>query len=145
MNSNLVGKTSTISIILDGDVRTEAQNYITKHGIYNNIPVNYLPIESLEKFLKTNLVDRVDHKFFRTLNDYVFHQKSLNQIIDEYKTQSNPVIDLNGKKLYKRIDTELRERGKTRADIIEMTVDYLLTNKTTMTDEIVNFLKTKLE
>ena len=116
-----------------------------QHGIYNNIPVNFLPIESLEKFLKTNLVDRVDHKFFRTLNDYIFHQKSLTQIIDEYKTQSDPLKDLNGKKLYKRIDTELRERGKTRADIIEMTVDYLLTNKPGMTDEIVNFLKTKLE
>lgn len=145
VNSNLVGKTSSISIILDGDVRTEAQNYIRKNGIYNNIPVNYLPIESLEKFLKTNLVDKVDHKFFRTLNDYVFHQKSLTQIIDEYKTQSDTSKDLNGKKLYRRIDTELRERGKTRADIIEITVEYLLSNKTAMTNEIVNFLKTKLE
>ena len=31
VNSNLVGKTSNISIILDGDVKTEAQNYISKN------------------------------------------------------------------------------------------------------------------
>ena len=141
VNSNLVGKTSSISIILDGDVKVEAQNYISKNGIYNNIPVNYLPIESLEKFLKTNLHDTVDHKYFRLLNDFIFHQVSLTQIIEDYKNQSDVSKDRNGKKLYKRIDTELRERGKSRADIIEMTVDYLLENQTQKIDEIIRFLK----
>ncbi|MBP7679307.1 MAG: AAA family ATPase [Bacteroidales bacterium] len=141
VNSNLVGKTSNISIILDGDVKTDAQNYISKNGIYNNIPVNYLPIESLEKFLKTNLHDNVDHKYFRLLNDFIFHQVSLSQIIEDYKNQTDVTKDKNGKRLYKRIDTELRERGKSRADIIEMTVDYLLENHTANTQEIVTFLK----
>jgi energy-coupling factor transporter ATP-binding protein EcfA2 len=86
VNSNLVGKTSPISIILDGDVKTDAENYIRKNGIHNNIPVDYLPIESLEKFLKHSLVDSVDHKYFRLLNDYVFHQKSLTEIVEEYKS-----------------------------------------------------------
>lgn len=141
VNSNLVGKTSHISIILDGDVKSDAQNYISKNGIYNNIPVNYLPIESLEKYLKTNLHDKVDHKYFRLLNDFIFHQVSLTQIIDDYTTQTDVSKDKNGKKLYKRIDTELRERGKSRTDIIEMTVQYLLDNNKNRTDEIVNFLR----
>lgn len=144
VNSNLVGKTSSISIVLDGDVKTEAQNYISKHGIYNNIPVNYLPIESLEKHLKTNLVDNVDHKYFRLLNDYIFHQKSLTQIVDEYKVEVNLSNDGNGKKFYKKVDNELRERGKSRSEIIEMTVDYLLENAEHKTTDIVEFLKTKL-
>ena len=78
VNSILVGKTSNISIILDGDVKTEAQNYISKNGIYNNIPVNYLPIESLEKYLKSNLFDNVDHQLFRLLNDFVFSSVEFN-------------------------------------------------------------------
>ncbi|MCR9668868.1 hypothetical protein, partial [Vibrio parahaemolyticus] len=52
VSSNLVGKTSTISIILDGDVKEDASKYMYKHGIKNNIPLSYLPIESLEKYLK---------------------------------------------------------------------------------------------
>lgn len=145
VNSNLVGKTSTISIILDGDVKTDAENYIRKNGIYNNIPVDYLPIESLEKFLKQSLVDSVDHKYFRLLNDYIFHQKSLTEIVEEYKANVDIQKDKNGKKFYKRIDSELRERGKTRNDIIEMSVDYLLENRPTEMVGIVDFLKNKLK
>jgi energy-coupling factor transporter ATP-binding protein EcfA2 len=141
VNSNLVGKTSNISIILDGDVKTEAQNYISKHGIYNNIPINYLPIESLEKYLKTNLFDSVDHKYFRLLNDFVFHQKSLTELIEEYRNNTDTSKDKNGKKLYKKIDSELRARNKSRSEIIEMTVDYLLENKEDQVQEIIDFLK----
>lgn len=141
VNSNLVGKSSSISIILDGDIKTEANNYISKHGIYNNIPVNFLPLESLEKYLKKNLFDIVDHKYFRLLNDFIFHQVSLSKIIEDYRNSIDPSTDRNGKKLYRRIDTELRERGKSRIDIVEMTVDYLLENRSNDTNEIVNFLK----
>ncbi len=141
VNSNLVGKTSNISIILDGDIKTEAQNYISKHGIYNNIPITYLPIESLEKYLKTNLHDNVDHKLFRLLNDFIFHQVSLGQIIEDYTNNENTVSDKTGKRLYKRIDSELRARGKTRTDIVEMVVEYLLKNNQRDTNKIVNHLK----
>lgn len=141
VNSNLVGKKASISIILDGDVKQDAQNYIAKHGIHNNIPVNYLPIESLEKYLKTNLHDRVDHKFFRTLNDFVFHQVSLTEIVDSYRNSPASENDSNGKKLYKLIDSELRERGKSRDEIIEMVVDYLWENKEKQVGSISTFLK----
>ena len=141
VNSNLVGKTSNISIILDGDVKIEAEKYISKHGIYNNIPINYLPIESLEKYLKTNLFDKVDHKYFRLLNDFIFHQRSLTELIDEYRNNSDTLKDKNGKKFYKKIDSELRARNKSRSEIIEMTVDYLLENNTAEVEEIIVFLK----
>ncbi|CAD5910032.1 ATP-dependent nuclease [Planktothrix agardhii] len=141
VNSNLVGKTSSISMILDGDIKAEAEAYIIKSGIKNNIAKNYLPIESLEKYLKTNLHDDVDHKLFRTLNDFIFHQVSLTQIIDDYKTNTDVSKDKNGKKLYKLIDSELRERGKSRSDIVEIVVEYLLENKHNEISKIVNFLK----
>lgn len=142
VNSNLVGKTSKISIILDGDVKPDAETYISKNGIYNNIPVEYLPIESLEKFLKTSLFSNVDHKYFRLLNDFVFHQRSLTELIEEYANNTDTDKDKNGKKLYKKIDTELRERNKTRGEIVEMTVDYLLENREADMKNIVTFLKT---
>jgi energy-coupling factor transporter ATP-binding protein EcfA2 len=145
VNSNLVGKTSNISIILDGDVKTEAQSYISKNGIYNNIPVNYLPIESLEKYLKSNLFDNVDHQLFRLLNDFVFHQLSLTQIMEDYRNDIDISKDNNGKKLFKRIDSELRERGKNRSEIVEMIVNYLMENKEDEIKGIVLFLKNLLK
>ncbi len=141
VNSNLVGKTSSISIILDGDVKLEASSYIARHGIANNIPITYLPVESLEKFLKSRLHDSVDHKLFRHLNDFIFHQLSLTQIIDQYKTTYDVSNDKNGKKLYKLIDSELRERGKDRAEVIEMVVDYLTEENSDEIRSIVNHLK----
>lgn len=145
ISSNLVGKISNISIILDADIKTDAENFIAKTGISNNIPLNYLPIESLEKYLKTNLCVNVDHKLFRLLNDYIFHQVSLNQIIEEYKNSGQDKSDRNGKKLYQRIDDELRARNRNRSEIIEMIVDYLDENGNNQMTDVVEFLKKQFE
>lgn len=145
VTSNLVGKTSNIVIVLDADIKTQAASYIAKNGISNNIPLNFLPIESLEKYLKTNLFDKVDHTLFRQLNDFVFHQVSLTQIIDEYRNANEETNDNNGKKLYERIDKELRARNKSRTEIIEMVVEYLIKTDKASIDKIVDFLKKQLE
>ena len=144
INSNLVGKNSKISIILDGDVRTEADKYIAKHGAINNIPLTFLPIESLEKYLKSNLHDQVDHKLFRKLNDFVFHQVSLTTIVESYRNEVDISKDSSGKKLYKRIDDELRNRGKSRADITEILVNHLVEKNSTDLNKIVTHLRKQL-
>lgn len=141
VSSNLVGKTSTISIVLDADIKASAKSYITKNNISNNIPLNFLPIESMEKYLKTKLFDNVDHKLFRHLNDFVFHQVSLNQIIEEYRSSGEYKLDNNGKKMYARIDSELRERNKDRSEIVEMLVDYLIENDESSVNKIIEFLQ----
>ena len=97
VSSNLVGKHSKLSILLDGDVKSEAQKYVAKHGISNNIPINYLPVESLEKFLKSKLHDHVDHSLFRLLNDFIFHQVSLTEIIESYCAEVDINKDRSGK------------------------------------------------
>lgn len=144
VSSNLIGKTSSISIVLDGDVQEEAQKYIVKRGITNNIPLNYLPIESLEKYLKSKLFNNVDHKLFRELNDFVFHQKSLKTIIDEYKIGVDSTKDNNGKKFYNYLDTELRARNKSRSEIVEIIVTYLFDNDKESLNKISLFLKKQL-
>ena len=144
VSSNLVGKQSSISIILDADIKTEAQAYIANRGISNNIPLTYLPIESLEKYLKSNLHDKVDHKLFRHLNDFIFHQVSLTEIIDNYKNDFDVTKDNNGKKLYKRIDDELRNRGKSRNDLVEIVVEHLAELKSKELSNIVGYLTRQL-
>ena len=144
VTSNLVGKVSSILIILDQDIKESAQQYIAKNNISNNIPLNYLPIESLEKYIKSNLYDKVDHNLFRFLNDFIFHQKSLTEILEEYKNNDHFKNDNNGKKLYSLIDKELRNRNKTRIEFVDLIVDYLIKNETENLKKVVNFLKKQL-
>ncbi|WP_216595955.1 AAA family ATPase [Flammeovirga sp. OC4] len=142
--SNLMGRNATIMIILDADVKTEAASYISKNGISNNIPINFLPVESLEKFLRDNLFKTVDHKLYRTLEDYIFHQVSLRTIIEEYKNSGESLKDNNGKKLYNRIDSELRNRNKSRNDIIEVVIRHVEDNQKKDLNKIITFLRKKL-
>ena len=141
IRNNLLGKKSHICMILDADIKTEAQNYISKNNISFNIPLNYLPVESLEKFLRSKLFLHVDHGLFRRLNDYIFQQKSLTEIIDEYSKNDSVRDDCTGKKLYSLIDSELRKRGKDRHELIEMVVDYLFESDNNSITKIVKFLQ----
>lgn len=145
VSSNLVGKTSSIMMILDGDVKSEAQSYITSNGISNNIPLNFLPIESLEKFLRKKLVDNVDQKLFRHLNDYVFHQKSLTDLVSEYRIKCDLDKDKSGKLFYSIVDNELRERGKTREELVAILVKYLMDEKGKDVRKISEFLTKQLK
>jgi len=143
ISSNLIGSNSKIIIVLDGDVKEEAKSYFIKKQYQNNIPLNYLPIESLEKYLKDKLVDNVDRKLFRLLNDFIFQQKSLNNLIQEYQSL-NLTNDNSGKRFYNIIDTELRARNKSRDEIVEIIVDYLFENSNQNLIKITDFLKKQL-
>ena len=140
VRNNLLGKKASICIILDLDIKTNAENYIVHNNIANNIPLNYLPIESLEKYLRNKLVKNVDHALFRRLNDYIFQQKSLTEIVNDYTQNNNADNDNNGKRFYKLIDTELRERRKDRNELIEMIVEYLFEKNDDMIKKTTSFL-----
>lgn len=144
VNNNLMGRVSRILIILDGDVKQEAEAYISKRQLRNNIPINYLPIESIEKYLKKNLIDTVDIELFRFLNYYIFQRKSLNEITQEYQNSDDYKTDSSGKKFYKHIDDELRSCRKTKVEIVDLIVDYLIKSKSKELDKLVSFLSEKL-
>ncbi|MBK3510453.1 ATP-dependent nuclease [Pseudomonas sp. MF6747] len=144
VNSNLLGRASSISMILDGDIKLDAQKYIASRNINNNIPMNFLPIESLEKYLKSKLHDSIDHKLFRALNDFIFQKVSLSELIEKYRNEIDTSKDSNGKKLYKLIESELKNRGKSRADIIEMVVEHLANTQDQELSKIVIYLQNHL-
>lgn len=142
--SNLLGKKASIAIILDGDIQDEAKKHIEKRKISNNIPLNYLPIASLEKYLRDKLCINVDHSLFRHLNDYVFHGKSLRDIISEYEKSAGFTNDKDGKKLFNILDSELRERRVSRSELITMTMDYIFESSDVNIEKITSFLKKQL-
>lgn len=140
---NLLGRKAAVSVVLDGDVKDRSQNYLNKRGISNNIPLNFLPIESLEKYLKQRLFENVDHKLFRELNDYVFHGKSLDDIVFEYK-KTDTSADKDGKKFYSMIDSELQNLREDRKTITEFVVKYLFDNNDSSLEKLVAFLRKQM-
>ena len=139
--NNILGKKCSICMVIDADVKEMAENYRINNNIAINIPMNFLPIESLEKFLRSKLYQNVDHRLFRLLNDYIFQQKSLSEIIKTYEKEGYAREDADGKKMYSLIDSELRERKKNRDELIEMVVDYLFENDNNSITRIIKFLK----
>lgn len=142
---NLLGKKASISIVLDGDIKDKAEQYRIKQNIGNNIPLNFLPIESLEKYLLNKLVLNVDHKLFRQLNDYIFLNKSLTELIETYKKNVSTDGDKDGKKLFGIIDTELRERRVERSELVTMVVDYLFEIQDESLNKLTTYLKKQME
>ncbi|MBR1519680.1 MAG: AAA family ATPase [Bacteroidaceae bacterium] len=138
---NLMGKITSICAILDGDVKSQLEGYKKNKGITNNIRIGFLPIESLEKYLKRVLFVHVDQKFFRQLNDYLFQQKSLSEIIEEYRVSIQGKTDNDGKKLFALISEELKERRISRDQLVNMTVEHIVENQQEDVNKIIAFLK----
>lgn len=146
IKNNLLGKRASISVILDKDIIEDSKKHIVKNNYINNIPIGYLPINSLEKYLRNNLVISVNHKLHRFLNDYLFLQKSLGEIIDEYKKtkEFEWEKDKSGKLFYAKIDSELRARNSDRHELLEMVVKFLFENDKENIKSIVAFLQEQL-
>lgn len=106
--------------------------------------MNFLPIESLEKYLRSSLVINVDQKLFKRLSDYIFQQKSLHDIVAEYRKLKEFNSDKSGKAFYALLDTELRNRRTDRNELVEIIIDYLFEEKVKSIEEIVAFLHKEL-
>lgn len=141
---NLLSKKSSISIILDRDVKDKVSQYMVNKNINNNIPLNFLPIESLEKFLRSKLFMSVDKGLYRKLNDYIFMQRSLSDIIDEYKVKYNPSSDNNGKVLFGLLETEMKKRRVARENLVSIIVDYLFENNSIELQNLISFLRERM-
>lgn len=143
INSNLLGTKTSLCMVVDGDVSKEARAY--KRGKKINTPLGFLPVASLEKYLLEVLVNKVDHKLFRKLGDYIFLQKSLSTIISEYKLDPGSKIDKNGKLLFRCLSDEFTTRRITRGDLIEIVVDYWFEEKKAELGKLIDFLKDQLK
>lgn len=140
----LLGKRASISIILDKDVKQEAISYKQKNGLASSCNMNFLPIESLEKYLRSSLVIEVDHKLFKRLSDYIFQQRSLHDIVAEYRKLNEFKSDKSGKVFYSLLDTELRNRRTDRNELIEIIIDYMFEENLKSIQDIVSFLHKEL-
>lgn len=118
---NTLGVGKSIISIYDGDVKDS----ISKKEEYKDLPKCFLPIPSVEKYLKKKLVDEPDRVFIKQIGDKYFTQRSLDDIIADYMNdpRTSKAKDNDGKNLYKVITSNLDRIGISEEEFIKYLAD----------------------
>lgn len=118
---NTLGVGKHIISIYDGDVKSN----ISQSEEYKNLPKCFLPIPSVEKYLKNKLYDSPDKTFIKNIGDKYFNQRPLTEIINDYRNDSRTIAgkDNAGKNLYEVIIANVRRTGISEADFIKYLAD----------------------
>lgn len=105
---NVLGVGKKVISILDGDIKDECK----KNALYDGMPKRFLPIASVEKYLKYVLLDNKNPVIFKRINDDLFQITPLSEVIASYKNGLSPKEkDNNGKIFYDSLLNALKERN----------------------------------
>lgn len=118
---NTLGQGKHIISVYDGDVKDS----ISQKSEYRNLPKCFLPIPSVEKYLKQKLFDNPDKPFIKLIGDKYFNQRSLPDIISDYRNDSRTIAgkDGDGKNFYKVILANVEKTGISEVDFIKYIAD----------------------
>lgn len=141
-DSQLLGNKSKLVVVLDGDIESHVPDFIEKNGLSIAFPLNYLPIPSLEKYIKNRTFDDPQIELVQSL-DYLFQTTTLKSILQDYYN-SDVTKDENGKKLFKKIQEALEQNRKTRKDVIEIVLQYMEEYEKADLERIEAFLKNNI-
>lgn len=116
--SGLLGIGKRVISVLDGDVQQKGDE---KAADLQLSLFTYLPIKSVEKYLRKKLITEKDATFIKLIGDKYFTRRSLVDIISDYNQHYPVDKDNNGKKLYKMICSNLNNVGISS----ELFIQYL--------------------
>lgn len=142
--SKLLLRGTKVIVILDKDIQEEVPGFMNTHKACKYLEPDFLPVSSLEKYLKTKLVDCVDADLYKKLNNYVFQGRPLSTILSKYKVEVDIKSDTDGKKLYGILINELRSLHKDRDELVEVVVKFLMETDKTVVDALAAYLSKKI-
>lgn len=144
ISSKLLLRGTKVIVILDKDIQPQVPNFMNGHKECRYLEPDYLPVSSLEKYLKQTLVEQVDTLLYKKLDNYVFQGRPLSSILSKYKSEVDISADTDGKKLYGVLVNELRGIRKDREELVEIVVKHLMEVNQQLIDTLVDYLKKKL-
>lgn len=118
---NTLGVGKHIISIFDGDAKPE----VAKHTEYKTLPKSFLPIPSIEKYLRKKCILEKDPKFIKQINDKYFGIRSLKDIIFDYNAdpRTQRTLDNDGKSFYKVVISNVERSGITEQAFITYLCD----------------------
>lgn len=142
ISSNLLQKGTQIAVVLDQDIKDQVPAFLAKHKQYSGIKLDFLPIASLEKYLRYNLIIQINPNLFSMLDTYLFQKKPLQEILNSYGRKANE--DDDGKSLYGCLLNEVRSIRKDREDIVDLVVKFIFRNDLDSVNKLTEYLKEKI-
>lgn len=148
ITDRVLTEASHIISIIDGDVQEAVRKKREEDHLWSQIPVNnilFLPIESLEKYLKVQLFDMHNYELMRKIRDRLFKfQTEPNWFEPQYKEnintkkkhdaeQNKPLKNdteyyTNGKNLFSILSDEFVNSGGTKVEfrkaICQLVIEY---------------------
>ena len=118
--SGLLGVGKRVISVLDGDIKSDGDKKAQELKI---TLFTYLPIKSVEKYLSKKIITENDVSFIKLIGDKYFTQRSLSDIINDYRRNYTIDNDRNGKKLYKMLCSNLAQVGITNDRFIQYLCD----------------------
>ena len=118
---NVLGVGKKVFCILDGDIESKVPKQ------YKSTKKLFLPVNSIEKYLKKILIDVPNLTIKKAINDSLFTIKSLDSLITDYNhTEHETAMALNdkykedndGKRLYTVLLKDLKSRNVTEESFI---------------------------
>lgn len=119
---NVLGIGKKVLSVLDGDVNGKPGKE------YKSLKKIYLPISSVEKYLKENLIDKPFFQIKKDINDTFFPINSIEVLIAEYKKQENTnkkqlgekyKEDNDGKRFYKILLANVESRKISEIQFVD--------------------------
>lgn len=144
MSSNLLQKGTKTAVILDQDIKNEVPVFLSNHKQFSGIKIDFLPIASLEKYLRRNLYLNIDKNLFSLLDTYLFQKKPLNEIIALYDCEDHR-DDSDGKAFYGCLLNEIRSMRKDREDLVDLVVKYIFENDENGIERVAEYLRNKIK
>ena len=144
MSSNLLQKGTKTAVILDQDIKNEVPVFLSNHKQFSGIKIDFLPIASLEKYLRRNLYLNIDKNLFSLLDTYLFQKKPLNEIIALYDREDHR-DDSDGKAFYGCLLNEIRSMRKDREDLVDLVVKYIFENDENGIERVAEYLRNKIK
>ena len=117
---DMMGFSTRLICVIDGDVKEVVEKYIEKNKDYDGIPRLYLPIPSIEKYLHRKILIESDRVFMKEFGDKYLRVKSLSSIVNDFQTKySNWKDEALNKKFYDEIIYEIMSIGVNEAAFLE--------------------------
>ncbi len=142
--SRLLLRGTKVIVLLDKDIQSQVPDFLNRHRDCKFLEPDFLPISSLEKYLKRKLIDEVDHALYRTLDNYVYQGRPLSSILSRYYADHDVTQDSDGKSLYGVLINELKSIRKDRAELVEVVVKHLMDTERPLIDALSIYLTKKI-
>ena len=144
ISSKLLLRGTKVIVVLDKDIQPQVPDFMSKHKECRYLEPDYLPVSSLEKYLKQKLVDQVDSTLYKKLDNYVFQGRPLSSALSKYRSEIDISTDSDGKRLYGILINELRSIRKDREELVEVVVKHLLETDKALVDALADYLSRKI-